>query len=124
MAEHDDLKRSAEIANMFAHDIKNHLSSINLNADMLEESLNDAGHAEDIRRLERIKISLSNIQDAVQDFLRLANPLDVDCRPLDLARLLQELVDFIEPECFASSISIDLEVQDPVPEVATEPEGA
>jgi signal transduction histidine kinase len=117
-----DLSSTGEIARMFAHDVKNHLASIKMNVDLLEESL--AGHTGDPDgtrvKIERIRTSLHQITDMVQDFLRLANPLTPAFTPVDLNAVIRELMAFMEPECSASRIRIEADLAADLPAVETD----
>lgn len=108
------------IARMFAHDVKNHLATIKMNVDMLDEGLDgvDLPDREAYqRKLERIRTSLHLITDTVQDFLRLANPLTPEPVPIDINVLIREIADFIEPECYASRIELSCSYGDDLPRI-------
>jgi signal transduction histidine kinase len=106
-------ERLAELGTMtggLAHEIKNPLSTIGLNIQLLQEDLADAGRqAGDDRvlteQLDRISRRLGGLQreagrlrDILEDFLRFAGRLRLDRRPTDLNALVAELADFFEPQ--------------------------
>lgn len=100
-------ERLAELGSMtagLAHEIKNPLSTIGLNAQLLAEGLNDAELPphERVRLLNRLG-SLSReaerLRGILTDFLQFAGRVKLDAQPRDLARIVAELRDFFHPQC-------------------------
>lgn len=99
-------ERMAEIGAMtggLAHEIKNPLSTIGLNAQLLAEAIQDcrADDAERSRMLARVgalKREADRLREILSDFLEFAGQLRLDKRPTDLNALVGELVDFFTPE--------------------------
>ncbi len=100
-------ERMAELGAMtggLAHEIKNPLSTIGLNAQLLAEGLQESSApAEERQRLGRRLESLSReddrLRDILTDFLQFAGRVNIDPQPRDLVRLLDELCDFFLPQC-------------------------
>ena len=100
-------ERLAELGSMtagLAHEIKNPLSTIGLNAQLLAEGLNDAELPphERVRLLNRLG-SLSReaerLRGILTDVLQFAGRVKLDAQPRDLARIVAELRDFFHPQC-------------------------
>ena len=115
-------ERLAELGTLtggLAHEIKNPLSTIGLNVQLLREdldeitqSLNDKDEPGlhrlrnrfDLlgREIERLKVTL-------EDFLRFAGRVKLDVAPTNLNELIQELIDFFEPQ--AAEVGIQIRTQ-------------
>ena len=96
-------ERLAELGTLtggLAHEIKNPLSTVQLNLQLLREDLEPAGPAYGrlVHRLETVQKETSRLRDTLDDFLRYAGGMELDRRPHDLNVLLEELVDFMHPQ--------------------------
>jgi signal transduction histidine kinase len=99
----------AELAGGFIHEIKNHLSTLGLNLQLLAEDFQEPQSQRERRALERIQRLQHECQrlvDVSNDFLRFARVKDLDRVPTDLASVLEELVDFFGPLAKAEHIDI------------------
>ncbi len=99
----------AELAGGFIHDIKNHLSTIRLNLQLLSEDFQEPQSQRERRALDRINRLQNECQrlvDVSNDFLRFARVKDLDLTPTDLAAVIEELIDFFTPMARASNIEI------------------
>src|SRR5712692_8459791 len=87
----------AELAGGFIHEIKNHLSTLGLNIQLLAEDFQQPQNQRERRALERISRLQSECQrlvDVSNDFLRFARVKDLELAPANLAGVVAELVDF------------------------------
>ncbi|HBS30070.1 MAG TPA: two-component sensor histidine kinase, partial [Phycisphaerales bacterium] len=94
-----------------AHEIKNPLSTIGLNAQLLAEgigelSVDDYEKHRLVRRLEGVRREVDRLRDILQDFLRFAGEVRLDVKPTDLNALVEELVDFYSPQAQQRGVSI------------------
>src|SRR5215475_1246905 len=96
----DQYVELAELAGGFIHEIKNHLSTLGLNLQLLAEDFQDPQSQRERRALERVQrlqgectrlVGLSN------DFLRFARVKDLELQPTGLSGILEEMVDFFSP---------------------------
>jgi len=113
-------ERLAELGTLtggLAHEIKNPLSTVGLNIQLLAEDLADAAEltrdtpaGERISRLQRRLDSLqretTRLREILDDFLRFAGRLELDRVPTDLNALVDELTDFFEPQAREAHINI------------------
>jgi len=107
-------ERLAEIGAMtggLAHEIKNPLSTIGLNAQLLAEGIgeldvDDYEKHRLVKRLEGVRREADRLRDILQDFLRFAGEVRLDPRPTDLNALVEELVDFYLPQAQSRGVSI------------------
>jgi signal transduction histidine kinase len=99
----------AELASSFIHEIKNHLSTLNLNLQLLAEDFQDPQSQRERRALDRVSRLQGDCQrlvDVANDFLRFARLKELDRVATDLTGLVEELVDFFGPTARQSNIEI------------------
>jgi signal transduction histidine kinase len=90
----------AELAGGFIHEIKNHLSTLGLNLQLLSEDFAEPQSQRERRALERVTRLQGECQrlvDLSNDFLRFARIEELKRVPIDLAQAIDEIVDFFEP---------------------------
>src|SRR5436309_9119785 len=99
----------AELAGGFIHEIKNHLSTLGLNLQLLTEDFQDPQTQRERRALERVQRLQGECQRLVEksnDFLRFAQVKDLKREPTDLAELIDDLIDFFGPTARTGNIEI------------------
>jgi signal transduction histidine kinase len=106
-------ERLAELGTLtggLAHEIKNPLSTVQLNLQLLREDLepDDPGQARVIRRLDTVQKETSRLRDILDDFLRYAGKLELHKQPVDVNSLLEELVDFLTPQAQLQRVQLRL----------------
>jgi signal transduction histidine kinase len=114
------LERLAEIGAMtggLAHEIKNPLSTIGLNAQLLQEAVEDLDvPQEDAQRLAKrvatLRREVDRLSGILDDFLRYAGELHLDRKPTDLRNVLEELADFFLPQAPAAGARIETDLPD------------
>src|SRR6201988_5529133 len=87
----------AELAGGFIHEIKNHVSTLGLNLQLLAEDFEDPQSQRERRALERVQRLQTECRRLVEvsnDFLRFARLKKGDGTPADLAGVVEEMVDF------------------------------
>lgn len=117
-------ERLAEQATMtrgLAHEIKNPLSTIGLNVQLLQEDAADIERAAEDqpaiaeqagkirRRLGTLGREAVRLREILEDFLRFAGRMELDKQPVDINALVDELAVFFEPQ--ASEAGIKLRTQ-------------
>lgn len=98
-----EAERLAEIGTLtggLAHEIKNPLSTIGLNLQLLQEDLDkSAGNYPRLAsRLATVRAETTRLREILDDFLRFAGRIELDRKPTELNRLLDELADFYAPQ--------------------------
>lgn len=86
-----------------AHEIKNPLSTIGLNAQLLGEGIDELGIDADeksrlSRRLASLRREADRLRGILTDFLEYAGELRLDLARADINDLVSELVDFFQPQ--------------------------
>src|SRR5712692_4583484 len=99
----------AELAGSFIHEIKNHLSTLGLNLQLLAEDFQDPQNQRERRALERSQRLQGECQRLVEvsnDFLRFARIEELNFQPTALSEAVEELLDFFEPTARQAQIEI------------------
>lgn len=110
----------AELAGGFIHEIKNHLSTLGLNLELLAEDLAEAESQRERRaqqRLGKLQRECQRLVGISDDFLRFARIKELQRQPADLGRAIEELVDFFMPTAIAANIQIKTFVPADLPAV-------
>ena len=95
------------LAGGLAHEIKNPLSTINLNLKLLAEDLQGGPHEEHRRllaRLSSVRQEASRLKDILDDFLRYAGRIELQLVEIDLRQIVSELADFFAPQAQAAQV--------------------
>lgn len=107
-------ERLAEIGSMtsgLAHEIKNPLSTIALNTQLLAEGLEEAVGEEDerqrlVRRAGTIERETERLRGILSDFLEFAGEKKVNPARADLNTLVDELADFFHPQAERQGVRV------------------
>lgn len=99
-------ERLAELGAMsggLAHEIKNPLSTIGLNAQLLGEGIEELALAEEekarlTRRIGTLRREVERLRGILTDFLQYAGEMRLEPRPTDVNTVVGELVDFFLPQ--------------------------
>jgi signal transduction histidine kinase len=115
-------ERLAAVGRMAAHvthEVRNPLSSIGLNVDLLEDELAGDGGAEARVLLRAIRGEIDRLTGVTEEYLRLARLPAPVRHPEVLGEILRELGSFVEPELAEAGHTLRVEVDDdaipPVP---------
>src|SRR5438270_6825543 len=99
----------AELAGGFIHEIKNHLSTLGLNLQLLAEDFQEAQSQRERRahdRVQRLQNECQRLIDVSNDFLRFARVQDLQRVPTNVAAVVEEMVDFFGPTARQANIDI------------------
>ncbi|MBX3366810.1 MAG: hypothetical protein KF912_05785 [Phycisphaeraceae bacterium] len=107
-------ERMAEIGAMtggLAHEIKNPLSTIGLNAQLLGEAIAELPVADDekgrlTRRISSLRREVERLRGILTDFLRYAGDLKLERVPTDLNDIVRELIDFFLPQAESQGVRL------------------
>ncbi len=110
----------AELAGGFIHEIKNRLSTLGLNLQLLAEDFQEPQSPRERRALERVQRLQHECERLVtvsNDFLRFARVNDLELVPANLGDVIEEMVDFFEPTARQANIVIKSYVPSDLPPV-------
>src|SRR5262245_18482649 len=97
----------ARLTGSLAHDIKNPLSTINLNMELLAEDFQQAESPRDkrtLRKIEMMQRECRRLQSILDDFLNFAKVRRLDFEPSDLNEEVQKLLEFYRPKADEAKI--------------------
>jgi signal transduction histidine kinase len=98
-----------ELAGSFIHEIKNHLSTLGLNLQLLTEDFQEPQSHRERRALERVQRlqgECARLVEVANDFLRFARAKDLERTRTDLSEMIGEMVDFFGPTARQANIDI------------------
>lgn len=110
----DQYTEIARLAGALAHEIKNPLSTIRLNMELLAEDL-DAQFAEAgpspaqkraAKRIDLVHRECQRLQDLLDDFLNYAKVRHLDLKPTDLNAEVADALDFFTPKAAEAGVEI------------------
>lgn len=109
----DQYAEIARLAGGLAHEIKNPLSTIRLNMQLLAEDLLE-GPEEQMtpaerraaKRVSAVQRECNRLQDLLDDFLNYAKVRRVALEPRNLNQEIADALDFFEPECEAAGVEV------------------
>ncbi len=104
-----------------AHEIRNPLSTLNLNLQLLREDLDRPGRPTDKRTLARlatIEQEGRRLQEILDSFLRFAGKMDVRLEAQPVNDLLEEVVEFYADRLERSGVRLRVDLADGLPVVA------
>lgn len=111
-------ERLAEIGGLtsgLAHEIKNPLSTIGLNAQLLGEAIEELSRETPVtdperqrllRRIATLRREVERLRGILQDFLNYAGELRLDKQPTDVNRVVDELCDFFMPQAQSQGVRL------------------
>jgi signal transduction histidine kinase len=105
----DQYVELAELAGGFIHEIKNHLSTLGLNLQLLAEDFLEPQSQRERRALDRVHRLQGECQRLVEvsnDFLRFARVKDLELAPVNLSQVIEEMIDFFTPTARQANIEI------------------
>jgi len=111
-------ERLAELGAMtggLAHEIKNPLSTVGLNAQLLSEGIEELAITEEekgrlVRRVQSLRREVERLRGILTDFLQFAGELRLDRKPADLNTAVEELVDFFLPQAEKNGVRLRSEL--------------
>jgi signal transduction histidine kinase len=127
-------ERLAELGSMtrgLAHEIKNPLSTISLNAQLLSERVDDAPRDEPLsdadraalhKRVDALRREVERLRGILSDFLTYAGELRLEVQERDVATIVRELGDFFAPQAQHAGVRLRVEIaQSPARALCDEP---
>jgi len=105
----DQYTEIARLAGALAHEIRNPLSTIRLNMELLAEDLEQTQSPAQQRAAKRVEVvhrECQRLQDLLDDFLNYAKVRHLQLQPTDLNIEVSEVLDFFQPEARESGIEV------------------
>jgi signal transduction histidine kinase len=105
----DPSAEMAQLAGGLIHEIKNHISTLGLNLELLAEDFQKAKTARERKaheRIMRLQNECRRLKELSEDFLRFAKLQDINVRAESVLGIINEMVDFFGPAARAGKIEI------------------
>lgn len=107
----------ATLTGALAHEIRNPLSTLKLNLQLLAEDWRDESVAEsDVRRrslsrLDLLRTEADRLSHTLDDFLKFASPHEPALERANVNHIVQDLVDFFSPQAEASRVRVRVSLE-------------
>ena len=121
----DQYTEIARLAGGLAHEIKNPLSTIKLNMELLAEDLQAEATPRLRRALAKIELverECQRLQDLLDDFLNYAKVRQLRLEPTDLNEQIRQILDFFRPKAAESGIEVKPYLRSDLPSVVLDRE--
>ncbi len=108
----------SELAGGLAHELRNPLSTIMVNLQLLSEDLRDqeSPDSDTVRRallkVDVVRREAQRLRRLLDDFLQMAGPCRLETKPVDLNRLVEHLVEFFSPQATAAKVRLRVDYAD------------
>lgn len=113
------------IAGSLVHEIKNPLSTLNLNAQLLLEDYKDAATPKELRAVKRLRVIVSEVERLeriLNSFLRFTERHELNLRPGSLNVLVEELSELETPKARQKGIDVRFWPDPALPAVPFDPD--
>lgn len=109
----------SELAGGLAHEIRNPLSTLKVNLQLLAEDLRDERPNVDIsadfqrrslNRLDTLQAETQRLQNLLDDFLKSVGHHDIHTAPIDLNTVVSDVVRFFSPQAAGQRITIETQL--------------
>jgi signal transduction histidine kinase len=105
----DAYQELAELAGSLAHEIKNPLSVIKLNMELMAEefeSENSAAARRTSKKIETIRKQCTRLENLLNDFLKFTRLSQMQLEPGELNEQIEQVLDFFEPQAMRQKIEV------------------
>ncbi len=99
----------ARLAGGLAHEIKNPLSTIRLNMELLEEDLEEVDSPQGRRAMRKIQVvqrECRRLEELLNNFLSFTKAHHLHSEPSDVNQILREVAEFFRPKATESNIEV------------------
>jgi two-component system, NtrC family, sensor histidine kinase HydH len=121
----DQYTEIVRLAGALAHEIKNPLSTIRLNMELLSEDLRESDSPRDRRAMKKIDLvqqECQRLQDLLDSFLSFTKAHRLRQQPCDLNAQVRRVLDFYRPKAEAARIELIDYLSGDLPTVLLDPE--
>ena len=111
------------LAGGLAHEIRNPLSTMEVNLQLLRDDLariDDPKKEKSQRRVEVLAKAVRRMEEIVDDFLNFARGFELELSPTDVNDVVEEVVVFVEPEARRHRIELRTAYARELPPVAAD----
>jgi two-component system, NtrC family, sensor histidine kinase HydH len=105
----DQYTEIARLAGGLAHEIKNPLSTIRMNMELLAEDFRDSDTPRDRRAMKKIDLvqhECQRLQELLDDFLQFARAHRLNLEPSDFSATVRQVLDFYAPQAKQAGVEV------------------
>lgn len=117
-----EMRRTERLAGLgtlaagIAHEIKNPLAALSINAQLLDETIaSGTPHPKAEKYLQVVQSEIRRLQGIVDKYISFARPRSIERTPASLEAILESILALVEPECRKRKITIVREGFSPEP---------
>jgi signal transduction histidine kinase len=103
-----------KMASFIAHEVRNPLNAIGLNAEMLEEDVQARGGEGEVRLLKAIVQEVDRLKDVTEQYLQFARPPAPERQEFPVGEIVDSFLDWQRPELESQGIELVREVDSTV----------
>ena len=115
------LEELSKLTGGLAHEIKNPLSTVKINLNLIREELEDSVRAESgqiaadknntrlkraIRKLAVVQKETDRVEQILDSFLRYVDRTELQLASIDINELVSDMIDFYSPQAYSHSVTI------------------
>lgn len=115
------LHEIAQMAGALVHEIRNPLSTMIMNLDLIREDLGSSEEPRDlriVRKVQRVRQESLRLQDLLETFLGIVRLEQISLEPADLNLIVEDFCDFFEPQAASHEIVLRKHLASGLPKVA------
>ena len=116
----DQYAEIAALAGALAHEIKNPLSTISMNLELLTEDLNEGDIPQRermVRKVSTVQKECGHLQEILDDFLQFARVGELELTESDLNQVVTEFIEFFQPQAAEYNVEISPHLASGLPRV-------
>ncbi|MFP4055312.1 MAG: sensor histidine kinase [Candidatus Brocadiia bacterium] len=120
----DGWQHVVTLAAGLAHEIKNPLSTINLNLQLLQEDWQNADSPKEkrtLKRLQTLQRETSRLAGLLEDFLRYARTQSIEPQACQLNDLIGEILDLVAPQAAQQHVEVRTRLAPDLPPIQADP---
>ena len=106
------IEQLSRLTGGLAHEIRNPLSTLKVNLQLLAEDLREFAKDDNdklrrsLLRIETMRQEVDRLSDILDDFIQFVKYRKIEYKPCDINQLIEQLVDFYEPQASSHGIRI------------------
>ena len=113
------------LAASIAHEVRNPLSSVKMNVQMMERRLARLTDPDDVdyfhTKFERVKGEVDRLEASISHFLAFARPPPLRAQPVQLNGVVDNVLEFLAPQCESRGTELVRRYADGLPPVELDP---
>jgi len=121
LQEENRLAYVGTLAASIAHEVRNPLSSVKMNVQMMENKLRKLDDPERsdyfLGKIQRVKGEIDRLEESVSHFLKFSRPVPLSLQATSLSRVVGEALDFLQPQCSSRGVQVVRRLARDLPDV-------